>query len=78
MIRITQIKLKIDDDLKLLSKKISKILGISENEFTYKVVRRSIDARKGDVNYVNNNFTFSYDDGRAFHAVMGRSRIYSG
>ena len=52
MIRITQIKLKIDDDLKLLSKKISKILGISENEFTYKVVRRSIDARKGDVNYV--------------------------
>lgn len=53
MVRINQIKLDItatDSDLK---RKILSVLRITENSLkNYKIVKRSIDARKGDVKYV--------------------------
>ncbi|MBR6770997.1 MAG: FAD-dependent oxidoreductase [Lachnospiraceae bacterium] len=47
MIRITQIKLKPDEEQECLKKKIRKLLKLGKEEsFQYQVVRRTLDARK--------------------------------
>ena len=52
MIQINNIKLPADKDISFLQQKISKILRLKENNnFTYKILKKSIDAR-GDVVYV--------------------------
>lgn len=52
MIRISQIKLPIthtEEDLKL---QVSKILKINKNDFKYKIIKKSIDARKEEIKFI--------------------------
>lgn len=51
MIRITQLKMRIGHTEEELKKAISKSLRTNQ-KFTYKIVKQSIDARKGDVKYI--------------------------
>lgn len=46
MIRINQIKLDIGTDEKILNSKIQKLLRLKNSNFTYSIVKKSIDARK--------------------------------
>lgn len=58
MIRVTQLKLTLDDDISLLEEKIIKKLKLNKNEiFTYKIHKKNIDARKKDCIY----FVYSVD-----------------
>ncbi|MCD5414399.1 MAG: hypothetical protein LR001_05280 [Clostridiales bacterium] len=54
MIRISELKLDIDDSIEKLPLKISKVLKINQGEIIdYKIFRESIDARrKGKINFV--------------------------
>ncbi|SMB96171.1 hypothetical protein SAMN00017405_1468 [Desulfonispora thiosulfatigenes DSM 11270] len=52
MLRINNIKLRIDEDEKSLKKKIINILKLKENQLIkYQIYRKSIDARKKDLIY---------------------------
>lgn len=58
MLRVTQLKLTIDEPISLLEDKIRKKLKINKKEeFTYSIHRKNIDARKKDVLY----FVYSVD-----------------
>ena len=46
MIRINQIKLPIDHTQGQLKNKIKKILKLRSDDFSYKILKKSIDARK--------------------------------
>lgn len=53
MIRVNQIKLNIDEDISNIQKKLEKKLKISSQEIiSYNIFKQSIDARKGDINFV--------------------------
>ncbi len=52
MIRISQIKLRLKHTKEELEKEISRQLKLTHADFTYKIAKRSIDARKGEVKYV--------------------------
>lgn len=52
MIRINQIKLSINHSEKELKEEIIKLLKIRDEKFTYRIVKQSIDARKGTVKYI--------------------------
>ena len=57
-IRINNLSLGLDDDIKLLKKKASKKLRISSDEIkNFKIVRESIDARNKD----NIKFTYAIE-----------------
>ena len=59
MIRVSDIKLSIDDDRdKVIVSKLAKVLGLKHNEvMEYKIFKESIDARKRDMIY----FTYTLD-----------------
>lgn len=49
---VTNLALPLDYDEEYLKNRIGKEAGCAPSEFSYKLLRRSIDARKGDVHYV--------------------------
>ena len=47
MIRIQQLKLPLEHDHYTIENKIRHVLGLSaDHEFTYEIIKRSVDARK--------------------------------
>lgn len=53
MITISNLKLELDDDIQSIEKKIRNKLRLSEEkELSYEIIKESIDARKGKVNFV--------------------------
>jgi len=53
MLRIPEVKLNIDEDIKSIPEKISNKLGIAREQLvSYSIYKESIDARKGRINFV--------------------------
>lgn len=53
MIRVNEVKLSIDEDIKLLRKKIAKKLRINPQEIIdYRIFKESIDARRNEISFV--------------------------
>ncbi len=53
MLRIPEVKLNIDEDIKLIPEKISNKLGIAREQMgAFSIYKESIDARKGRINFV--------------------------
>jgi len=58
MLRVTGVKLSLDEDITELKGKLAKKLGVREKEIhSYRIVRRSVDARKKQMIY----FTYTVD-----------------
>ena len=66
MIRITQLKLPVSHSKEDLRKKIAKSLRCSEDDFSYEIVRQSLDARQKE----NKKFVYTIDV-----SVSGEKRI---
>lgn len=52
MIRISQIKLPVKHTKNDLLNNIQKSLKLKDNNFKYKIIKKSIDARKGEIKYI--------------------------
>ncbi len=73
MFRVTGIRLSLDEDIAELKNKLAKRLGIKEKEIlSYRVVRRSVDARKKQMIYFTYTVDVELGDGEG--RVLDRAR----